>query len=60
MDALFNELRTLAENVSAQHNQLTAKVTIVMECSEILLVRPTVLPKILLVNFIAPDNMGHQ
>jgi hypothetical protein len=39
MDALFDELRTLAENVGYEHNQLTTKAMAVMECSQILLVR---------------------
>lgn len=39
IDALFDELRALAENVGYERDQLTTKAMIVMECSQVLLVR---------------------
>jgi hypothetical protein len=39
MDALFDELRILAESADHECSQLTVKVMAVMECSQMLLVR---------------------
>lgn len=61
MDALFGELRALAESVGREHSQLRTKTMAVMECSQILLVsfsRQALLTH--LIGPFGPDNMGCQ